>query len=595
MTRAGLPEQANLVLLLAVLAFLAWTAAFGSFYDIRVLSIAGIYALLALGYQFILGQAGALSLAQAAFMGVGAYTSGILELRLGLAFDASLVLAIGAPVLLAAAVAAPVLRLNTHYFALATLIISQVCLLVANEWQSLTGGANGLDGVSAVTLFGIPIAPGLPLLAVTWSFVALGALLAWQCGRGELGKSWALMRASPSAASSIGLDQPKLRLIAFLLSAAYGGLAGALYAHTLHVISTDALSLPVMIACLTAVIIGGRTQVGGALAGAVLVTEMPEWFRGLHDWYLLAYGAILLVVVIAAPGGLVGAIQLVLARLRPAGRIPAPMARPLPARSFSHSGALLRVDGLSKQFGGVHAVDDLSLTIDDGASVGLIGPNGSGKTTAVNLITGFYRPDRGRIELAGADISRWPAHLIARAGIGRTFQTAALVDEMSVLDTVALARFGAHVGAKDVLRVDWRNARLDGARAEAADLLARMGVLDAASAPCGVLPYGLRRRVEIARALALQPRLLLLDEPAAGLNETEQADLARRLRGLKSDGVALLVIEHNLAFLSPLVERMICLDHGRVIAEGSPAEVQRAPLVVEAYLGGAVGPIEALA
>ena len=564
----------------------------GGTYALRVLSVAGVYGLLAVGYQFIFGHAGALALSQGTFMGVGAYASGILALRAGLPFDAALPLSIAAPVLLALLVAAPVLRLQTHYFALATLIISQVVLLAATEGRSLTGGANGLGGVPPLQLFGAVVRPGWPLLATVWGFVGAGALLAWQITRGRLGQAWACMRAAPAAASAIGLDAARLRLVAFLLSAAYAGLAGSLYVHVLRVVSPDALAFPVVVTCLTIVVVGSRLRPVGALLGAVLIVQLPEWFRGLRDYYLLAYGCILLLVVVLAPAGLLGTVEGWVGRLFPAAAPPMPPMRALPAHAAGRAdGApVLEVEGLSKRFGGVAALDHVGLRVMPGEALGLIGPNGSGKTTLVNLVSGLYQPDGGTIRLCGEDVTGRAAHVLARAGIARTFQTVALVEDMTALDNVAIARDAAGIGLPAALRAGPRDPAQARARAEAAWLLDRMGAGEAATALAGSLPYGVRRRVEIARALASQPRLLMLDEPAAGLNETEQADLAARLRRLLDDGLALLVIEHNMGFLAPLVDRMACLDAGRLIAEGPPGQVKADARVIEAYLGTAAEP-----
>jgi len=401
------------------------------------------------------------------------------------------------------------------------------------------------------------------------------------------------MRAAPAAASAIGLDAARLRLVAFLLSAAYAGLAGSLYVHALRVVSPDALAFPVVVTCLTIVVVGSRLRPAGALLGAVLIIQLPEWFRGLRDLYLLAYGCILLLVIVLAPAGLLGTVEGWVARLVPAAAPPPPPMRALAPCAAGQATAgvpVLDVQGLSKRFGGVTALDAVGLRVMPGEALGLIGPNGSGKTTLVNLVSGLYQPDSGTVRLCGEDVTGWPAHLLSRAGIARTFQTVALVEDMTALDNVAIARDAAGIGLLTALRARPRDSAQARARAEAAWLLDRMGAGDAAMAPAGSLPYGVRRRVEIARALASQPRLLLLDEPAAGLNETEQADLAARLRGLLGDGLALLVIEHNMGFLAPLVDRMACLDAGRLIAEGLPGQVKADARVIEAYLGTAAEP-----
>jgi branched-chain amino acid transport system permease protein len=556
----------------------AWPMVFSSSYDLRVFTLAGIYAIMVIGYQFIFGHAGALALTQGAFFGLAAYITAILGTKLGWASAATLPLSIIGPVLLAALVAVPVLRLETHYFALATLGIAQVTLLIAIRWENLTGGANGLAGVPGLELFGIAVPRGLPMVVVVWSLVAVCGAIAWGMLRGLYGRAFHVMRTSEMVAGTLGLDTGRLRFAALLLSAAFAGLAGALHAHMVQVVSPDVLEFHVMIACLSMAVVGGRTRVAGAVLGAVLLVHLPEWFRGLEAYYLIAYGVALLAMIIAAPDGLGGLLEKFLLRTTDGGlpivSAPQPVRSPPASPRKTKPGALLAVERLSKRFGGVEALGDVTFNVNAGEILGLIGPNGSGKTTLINIVTGLHPADRGAVRLAGAEILGRRPFEIARLGIARTFQGINLVDDMSALDNVAVARMS-------------RDSGLEAARASASRALLQVGIEAVASRPAGALPQGIKRRLEIARALALEPDLLLLDEPAAGLNAVEQNSLADLLQVLARGGVTLVVIEHNMPFLMPLAHRIVCLDAGRMIAEGTPTQIRSDPAVIAAYLGAA--------
>ena len=583
----------NAPLLVGAVLLAADPLVFDSPYSLRLMSVAGIYALMVIGYQFIFGHAGALSLAQGTFFGLGAYVTGVTGTQLGWGFAATFPLSLALPVLLAALVAAPVLRLESHYFALATLGIGQVMLLVAVNWQDVTGGANGLPGVPGIILFGAALPRGLPLLAAIWALVALGALVAWQATRGAWGRGLAVLRASPLEAAAIGIDAGTLRFAAFLLSALYAGAAGALYAHTIRVISPEVLDFPIMVSCLTMAVVGGSRRIAGAILGAVLLIHLPEWLRVLDGFYLLAYGLALLAFIVLAPSGAIGALERLRAVLFPERPGLPPRAIALPARPAAAAPAsVLVVGGLAKSFGGVVALAGVDLAVAPGEIVGLIGPNGSGKTTLINLVAGIHRADAGTIRLGGAAIAGLPPYAIARRGVGRLFQSGHLAAGMSALDAVATARLSAS-GAISLRRGlgDLGGIALARARGEAMHCLTLLGAAASALEQCETLPAGARRRVEIARALALQPVLLLLDEPAAGLAGDEQVDLARRLAALARDGIAILVVEHNMGFLMPLAHRVACLEGGRIIAAGTPAAIRADPRVVEAYLGGAALPV----
>ncbi|WP_372399472.1 ATP-binding cassette domain-containing protein [Azospirillum sp. HJ39] len=561
----------------AALALLIYAFAFASPYGLRVLTVAGVYALAGFGFQIVFGLGGALSLAQGAFFGVGAYVTGILGSRYGLGFEATFPLSLLVPLALALPVGLAVLRLESHYFALATLGIAQVLHLLAVNLPELTGGANGLAGVPGVVLFGWTVPRGLPMAALVWGLVALGGLAGWRLTRGRLGRSLETLRDDPMAAATLGLDVGRLRLAAFGISAAFAGAAGALAVHTQRVVSPEVLEFPVMVSILTIAIVGGRGRMAGAVLGAVLLLHLPEWFRFLERGYLVVYGMALLLTVLLAPDGLTGLIDRAV-NFRLSGRRPRPLPAaqepPRPAIPAGGPAGGLAVDLLEKSFGGVRAVDGVSFDLPPGGITGLIGPNGSGKTTVINLLSGLERPDGGRVLLAGRDMTGARADRLARAGLARSFQAATLPQGVGVLEAVAAAR----------LAID---PDIETAEAHARWALDRLGVGDLAGRFCDGLPAGLRRRVELARAVVRRPAVLMLDEPAAGLTDGEKAELAALLRELAGEGMAILLVEHDMGFLLPLAGRVLCLDRGWVIYDGPADGVRRDAAVIAAYLGPA--------
>ncbi len=560
---------APIVLLAAALAIMA-PAFQGGGYAIRLATVAAIQAILAIGYQAVFGRLGLLSLAQGAFFGIGAYATAFAATRWDLDATLTLPIAILSTTAIAAIVALPVLRLASHYLALATLGLAQLALLAAVNLETLTGGAIGINAVPGLVFAGQAIERGWPLMATCWILAGLVAVFAWRQASGPRGQAMDLAREDPVAAEALGIDTSALRLKAFLFAAAAAGLAGALHAHLLGIVSPEVLEFPVMVACLSMVVIGGRFRVAGAILGAVLVVHLPEYLRITGAWYLAIYGAAMLAMIVFAPEGIAGLIERILRSIAPAKAAPLPeaLAPPVAPRAIGAK-PILALRGVTRRFGGVTALARVDLKIGPGELLGVIGPNGSGKTTLLNTIAGLYRPDEGTIKLDGQDIAGAKVFTVARAGIARGFQAPRLMDDRSVFDNVALA------------------VRVSGeAPGRAAHWLQRLGLADVAWRKAGDLPGGKRRLVEIARAMAASPRLLLLDEPAAGLTPAEQAALAATLGDLNRDGLAIVVVEHSVAFLRALAPRLVCLVEGRVVADGPTDRVVFDPRVVEAYLGG---------
>ncbi|MBL8669246.1 MAG: ATP-binding cassette domain-containing protein [Alphaproteobacteria bacterium] len=567
---------------------IAWLATADA-YGLRLLALGGVYALLVVGYQLVLGHAGALSLAQGALFGIGAYAAAMLTSEiawLARAFPLTLAASAGAAMLAASIVAVPVLRLGAHSFALATLCLAQAAVLAALHGGALTGGANGIAGVPLPRLGAWTLPRGLALTLLAWACAGAGAWIAWRLTRRGRALVLATLRDAPDAAAALGIDAGRMRFVAFVAGAGLAGAAGALQAHVVGVASPESAGLGVMLACLAMTVVGGSRSLWGGMAAALLLVHLPEWLRAFDRWSIFAYGAALLIAVLFAPDGVAGLFARRRAAPEPLPAAPPPAVLPAPAPRAAAGAPALRARGLAKRFGGIAALDGVDLDLVAGRITGLIGPNGSGKTTLVNLLSGTVAADAGAVTIAGADGSlralAGPPHRRARAGLGRSFQMPALPPGLSAADAVAAGWLAQRPADGSV-------PALAQARAQALALLRDAQALPWAGATCDALPAGARRLVDIARACAAGPRVLLLDEPAAGLAPDEATALGQLLRDRAAGGMALLVIEHSMGFLMPLADRVVCLDAGRVIAVGPPQAVAADPTVRAAYLGQRVG------
>jgi branched-chain amino acid transport system permease protein len=498
MRRLDLPWLAVLVLPPAAVL------AFAPNFIVHVATLVGLYALMGVGYQLVFGQLGALNLAQGALFGVGAYTVALVAPVLGIG---SFPLAVLLAALVATLAAWPTLRLQSHYFALATLALAALANLVAVNAESLTGGSNGVTGFVS----GLP--RGRLLLVVVWLCLIAAVVAQSQLFSGPWGENARLLREAPLAAASLGIDGGRWRLIAFAAGGALAGGAGASSAALTGVVSPEATGFPIMVLCLTFVVLGGSRHAMGAVVGAAIAVCLPELFRGLQHAWLLAYAVATLLVVLFAPEGVAGLIDR-LRGLKPATVASGGVPERLPAARGPQA---LSVENVVKRFGGVDALSDASLKLARGEIVGLIGANGSGKTTLLNVVSGLERADAGMIFLDRTAIERLPAHAIARFGIARTFQS--------------------------------------------------------------------QTSVTLPRAIATGASLLLLDEPAAGLGEADRVALEAILRRLRDAGRGVLIVDHDIELLTRVCDRLVCLDRGRVIADGPPAAVRADPRVRASFLG----------
>nr|HET7858301.1 branched-chain amino acid ABC transporter ATP-binding protein/permease [Caldimonas sp.] len=586
-------------LVVVVVAAFALAPLVGSRFTVTLLNDVGIAALVALGLVLLTGVGGATSFGQAAFVGIAAYASAWLTTVHGASPWLGLVFALALTGVSALVIGAVTLRLGGHFLPLSTIAWGLSIAIVFGNLESL-GRHSGIASIPPLRVGPWSLVDPRGAYVLIWIVVGASLVFARNLLDSRPGRAMRGLRGGSTLLASVGADAVRVRLSLFVVAALLAGIAGWLYAHKNRFVSPSPFDVRASIEYLLMAVVGGLGQLAGAVVGAAVVLLLKNALQDVLPLLssraaqieAVVFAALFIGLLHFARAGLSGwAVRWWRRRWPPAPDVDdaaLAAAEPLPRRTPPPRGTrILEVEGATKRFGGLVAVDRVGFVVDAGEIVGLIGPNGAGKSTMFNLLTCTLPMTAGRVRFLGRDVSGLAQKEVARMGLARTFQHVKLRPQMSLVDNVALGAY-ARTSA-GVLRAGLRLDRGDElrVRAEARRQLERIGLARRAHEPAGSLPLGTQRILEIARALAADPVLLVLDEPAAGLRRREKDALATLLKRLRDDGVTILVVEHDMDFVMRLVDRIVVMNFGQKLAEGAPAQVRADPLVQDAYLGAA--------
>lgn len=583
------------------IALLALPFSFQNDYLLRLVNIGIIYAILAVSLNFVLGYAGQISLGHAGFFGIGAYTAAILTHGgSGTMFWPGFILAGIMAGIAGVIIGVPALRLKGHYLAFGTLGFGEIIRIVLFNWREVTHGGDGIGSIPPPAAFGFQFDTDQKYyyLCIAVLLIVLG--LARRTETSKFGRNFAALRDAEMAAGTTGVNVTRMKILAFVVSSVIAGCAGSLYAHLVGFISPDTFTFEVTAQVLSMVLLGGMGTTLGPVLGAVFIIMLPELLRVSKEYYQVIYGAGVAFAVLFLPQGFLG-----LLKGRKAVKVPSlceggqveelsihdpsiNLLRPAQvAKAGSADGIMLSIDHLTCKFGGLIAINDLSMTVHAGTIHALIGPNGAGKSTFINLVSGVYTPEPNTMTFDGRKLQPTASWNLADLGIARTFQNLRSFHSLTVMENVL-------VGCRSAKRAGWISVMLSTPTAVAEESNLRktaeaalrfVGLWNVRDTLVSALPHEQQRLVEIARALAMRPKMILLDEPAAGMNPTEVERLVSYVQKMKAIGITVVIVEHNMPFVMRIADNITVLNFGKKIADGVPEAIRSNPEVISAYLG----------